>query len=43
MNETCALADFVAHARYEDLPQGAVDQACGIVVNTVMGEATLCG
>ena len=35
MNETRALAEFVAGLRYEDLPQTVVDQACHIVVDTV--------
>ena len=35
MNETRILAEFVARLRYEDLPQAVVEQACGIVVDTV--------
>jgi 2-methylcitrate dehydratase PrpD len=35
MNETRTLAEFVARLRYEDLPQGVVDQACRIIIDTV--------
>jgi 2-methylcitrate dehydratase PrpD len=35
MNETRALAEFVARLRYEDLPQAVVDQACRIMLDTV--------
>lgn len=35
MNETRALAEFVARLRYEDLPQAVVEQAGRIIVDTV--------
>lgn len=35
MNETRALAEFVAGLRYEDLPPPVIDQACRIILDTV--------
>ena len=35
MNETRALAEFVAGLRYQDLPQAVVDQACRIIADTL--------
>jgi len=35
VNETRALAEFVARLRYEDLPQAVVEQAGRIIVDTV--------